>query len=436
MKKESGILKPLQSFLHNESSGGIVLIIFTILAIIISNTSLSGYYFDFLNTRLSLQISKFISLDKPIILWVNDAAMALFFLLVGLEIKRELIAGELNSRDKFTLPLFAALGGMLVPALLYLAINSGTAGASGWGIPMATDIAFAVGLLVLLGKRVPLSLKVFLVALAIVDDIGAILVIAIFYSGQLNLIWLLVAAGISLLLVSFNLLKIIKPWVYLAIGFFLWYAFLKSGIHATIAGVVLAFTIPARPVIRPGRFVNAVSLNLERFRQSCRSETEFLANQEQQETVQEIEISCHNMLSPLLRIEHAIHPIASFLVLPLFAFCNAGLMITAGWTDNLLSATSLGIAAGLLIGKPLGILSFTWISVRLGWASLPADLNFKHIAGVGMLAGIGFTMALFINNLAFPGTAISDVNKMTIFFVSALAALAGFIVLYRVTKKQ
>lgn len=436
MKKEHKILNPIQSFLQNQSLGGIILIIFALAALIISNTSWSEYYFSFLNTHISLHISTVISLDKPILLWVNDAAMALFFLMVGLEIKRELLAGELNSREKFTLPLFAAIGGMLLPALIYFLININTPGASGWGIPMATDIAFAVGLLIILGKRIPLSLKVFLVALAIVDDIGAILVISIFYTSQITMEWLVISAGITLLLIILNMLKVIKPWIYLLIGFCLWYAVLKSGVHSTIAGVILAFTIPARPKIRPARFLKLLSNKLAEFKTSCKSEIEFLANQDQQETVQQMEISCHRMLSPLLRIEHAIHPLVSFIVLPLFAFCNAGLAITTEWTDNLLSLTSLGIAAGLLIGKPLGIIAFTWVAVKLNWAKLPNDMSMKHIVGVGFLAGIGFTMALFINNLAFANPDIADMNKISIFLSSLLAGILGYLFLRQLSKNQ
>ncbi len=428
------ILKPLQRFLQNESAGGIVLIIMALAALVISNTGLSRFYFDFLNTNVSFEVSKFIHLNKPVILWVNDGAMALFFLLVGLEIKRELIAGELNTKDKFILPLAAALGGMVIPAMLYVLMNLGGEGIHGWGIPMATDIAFAIGILILLGKRIPLSLKVFLVALAIVDDIGAILVIAIFYTSQISLQWLIVAAILTVILLSFNLLRIIRPWMYLIVGFLLWYAMLKSGVHATIAGVILAFTIPARPRIRPGLFVRFMERSLSRFKGSCRVDVEFLANQHQQENVQEMEISCHKLLSPLLRLEHALHPFVSFFILPLFAFCNAGLIIGGDWLVNLSSASSLGIALGLVIGKPLGIVLFTYVAVRLKWAVLPYDLSFKHILGVGFLAGVGFTMALFINGLAFSNPAFIDINKMAIFISSLIAGITGYIILSRLAK--
>jgi NhaA family Na+:H+ antiporter len=370
-------------FFRSERTGGLILVGCTLASILIANSDAGGSYLHFWHSRVDLS-GVGIPLDFPLEYWINDGLMTIFFLLVGLEIERELYIGELADFRSALMPLFAALGGMLLPAFLHFAFNHGTPEQGGLGIPMATDIAFALGVLSLLGNKVPATVKVFLTALAIIDDLGAILVIAVFYTKSFSLFWLAMALGIFLLLLLLNRLKVNSLFFYLLPGVIMWYCMLRSGIHATVSGVLLAFAIP--------------------FRRAPRS-------------------------NPSERLQHWLHRPVAFLILPVFALANTCIPISEGWTDSLLSHNSLGIAAGLLLGKPLGILLCCWLAVRSGLCQLPDSMRWKHLAGLGLLAGIGFTMSIFITNLAFGEDLLIQNSKIAILSASLLAGLGGFLFL-------
>lgn len=375
------IQKPLSNtfkrFFESEKSGGILLIICTIVSLGIANSPAGEAYLHFWHIKLGG-----LSIEH----WVNDALMAIFFLLIGLELERELYNGELSSLKNALLPIFAAAGGIALPALIHFSLNTGTPTQAGMGIPMATDIAFALGVLALLGSRVPASLKVFLAALAVMDDLGAIIVIAVFYTAELATAYLLGALAVFAVMVVMNrLLRIMALLPYLIGGAVMWYLMLKSGVHATIAGVLLAFAIP------------------------------YSAKQDDKE-------------SPSHRLEHLLHKPVAFLILPIFALANTGIVIGSGWTQELTSTNSLGIMGGLVVGKPLGITLLTFIAVASGICRLPLDLNWKHVFGAGLLGGIGFTMSIFITNLAFTGNAaVINASKMAILLASVTAGALGFI---------
>jgi NhaA family Na+:H+ antiporter len=356
--------------------------------------------------------------------------MAVFFFTVGLEIKRELLVGELSSLQKASLPIAGAIGGMVVPALLYIIFNSGSEGASGWGIPMATDIAFVVGIMALLGNRVPLSLKIFVLALAIADDIGAVLVIAIFYTAEISTTALIIAAIVLAVLILLNRLGTKSLTTYTILGIILWVAFLKSGIHATIAGVLLAFTIPATSRYDTKKFSDKVKQLIKNFDVTGDDWKNVLNNSERQYDVMAIEESCQKVLTPLQRFEHSLHPWVAFLIIPVFALANAG--VTLAGLDifsALFSPVSLGIIVGLFIGKQLGIFAFSFIAVKMKFATLPEGVNWKNLYGAGILAGIGFTMSLFIAGLAFNDPALLDLSKIGILTGSLLSGIVGFIYL-------
>lgn len=371
----------IRQFLKMESAGGIVLIVAAVLAMFVANSDLQPLYDSTLHTYVAgLSVGH----------WINDGLMVIFFLLIGLEVKRELVQGALNSKDKATFPAVAAIGGMLAPALVYLAFNWGDPLAvSGWAIPAATDIAFALGVLALLGNRVPLALKVFLLALAIIDDLGVIVIIALFYSSDLSLVALASAFIATVVLVAMNMRKVTSIPAYVVVGLILWFSVLQSGVHATLAGVVLGFAIPLK-----GKTDDAPS--------------------------------------PLKKMEHALHPYVSYLILPIFAFANAGVSLDGVSLANLTEMLPLGIALGLLLGKPLGIFTFSWAAVKLGIAKLPARVNFTHIFAVSVLCGIGFTMSIFISSLAFVGVngEFVTLSRLGILIGSTLAAVIGYVVLH------
>ncbi len=374
-------------FFQLEAAGGLLLIAAAALALIINNSPLSWLYNAFLDVPVVAQIGA-VKIAKPLLLWINDGMMALFFLLIGLEVKREVLEGHLSKPSQIVLPGTAAIGGMVVPALIFWAMNTGDAAAmNGWAIPMATDIAFALGVLALLGKRVPVSLKLFLMTLAIIDDLGAIVVIALFYSGELSNLSLLIAGAAIVALITMNRLGVLKLGPYLLIGLVLWVCVLKSGVHATLAGVVLAFCIPMRA-----------------------------QNQKS---------------SPLLTLEHALHPWVAYGILPLFAFANAGVSLTGVTLESFTHHVPMGIAAGLLLGKTLGVFGLTWLAVKVGMAKLPAGANWGQVLGVSILCGIGFTMSLFVGSLAYdPATsAYAGADRMGILTGSILAAFIGYAVM-------
>jgi NhaA family Na+:H+ antiporter len=421
------LLHPFQEFLHQESSGGILLLGLTILALIWANSPWAESYNAFWQTKLTIGTSNF-NLSKPLILWINDGLMAIFFFVVGLEIKREVLVGELASRKKAMLPVAAAIGGMLMPAVIYALLNRSGTGAAGWGIPMATDIAFALGVLALLGKRAPLSLKIFLTALAIVDDLGAVLVIALFYTAEIAWLSLVVAAGFLLLLVIVNRLGVRHPLVYAILGIGLWVAFLKSGIHATIAGILLAMTIPAKARIGGRQFASQSRAILDEFEHE-RSQMANGISEIQQSALQTLETYIQYVESPLQRLEHGLHPWVAFCIMPIFALANAGVVLGGDIASALAQPISLGIAAGLVLGKQVGITSFAWLAVRSGLADLPKGISWWHIYGASWLAGIGFTMSLFIAGLAFGEGPELTAAKLGILAASLIAGLAGWLIL-------
>lgn len=380
--------KYFQKFFYSSKTSGILLILCVFLSLIIANTSSAEGFQNFLDTKIGTEI---FHLNYSLSVWINDGLMAIFFLLVGLEIKRELVEGELSDIKKASLPIFAAIGGMLIPALIFIAFNHSTDYKNGWAIPMATDIAFSLAIISLLGKSVPNSLKIFLSALAIVDDLGAIIVIALFYTDSIDWLSLGVCGGITLLLIILNKLKVTKIIFYLVPGLFLWYFMHHSGIHATIAGVILAFTIPTNV-----------------------SDTE---------------------ISPLEKLEEQLHIPVSFFIMPIFALANTNITFQAEVLDHFVSPLSLGIIFGLFAGKVLGINLFSFLAIRFKLGELPAFSAWKEMIGVGFLAGIGFTMSIFVSLLAFPGNIENqDISKISILFASVLSGIVGFIILK--TKKK
>ncbi|KAA3645537.1 MAG: Na+/H+ antiporter NhaA [Chloroflexi bacterium] len=419
------VLGPFRQFFYTEASGGILLIAFTVVALVWANSPWAASYTALWNTKLTIGIGDF-GLSKELIKWINDGLMAVFFFVVGLEIKREILVGELSSLRKALFPIAAALGGMLVPALIYFAINPSGEGMRGWGIPMATDIAFALGILSLLGKRAPLSLKIFLTAVAIVDDIGAVLVIAIFYTEQIVFSSLLLAAIALILLFALNRLGVRNPVPYSIVGLVLWFAFLQSGVHATVAGVLLALTIPANQRINSAQFLENTRAYLNRFEAAATPGSDSLPTKEQRKALLAIENSAEEVETPLQRLEHALHPWVAFAIMPIFALANAGVAIDQGFVAALLHPVTIGIALGLLLGKQAGIILFAWLMTRTGLAAKPEDMSWRQVYGVGWLAGIGFTMALFISNLAFGASPLLTQAKVGILVASLIAAIIGW----------
>ena len=388
------ILTPFEEFIHRQTTGGMVLIVSAVLALILANSGVAAAYQHLIHLPAHIGIGDW-GIEKTLHHWVNDGLMALFFFVVGLELKREMLVGELANPRHAVLPILAAIGGMVVPALIYWALNKDNPAAlAGWAIPMATDIAFALGVLALLGKRVPVSLKLFLMTLAIIDDLGAIIVIALFYSADLSTASLAGAGACLIALIAMNRLGVIKLGPYMIIGLILWVCVLKSGVHATLAGVTLAFCIPLR---------------------TKNAET-----------------------SPLLSLEHALHPWVAYAILPLFAFANAGVSLTGVSLESFTHSVPMGIAAGLLIGKTVGVFGLTWLAIKTGIASLPSGANWGQVMGVAILCGIGFTMSLFVGSLAFvPGASeFAGEDRMGILTGSILAAFIGYAVTAMASRKK
>lgn len=385
----------MEEFIKKESSSGLLLIFVTILALFLQNSFLTDFYTSFLHIPVQVTFGTF-GIAKPLLLWVNDGLMAVFFFLIGLEVKREVLEGELSSKEQVVLPLIAAVGGMVVPALIFVLFNQGDAFAmKGWAIPTATDIAFALGILSLLGKRVPVSLKIFLMALAIIDDLGAIVIIALFYTSDLSLLSILIASICLIGLITLNRMHVIKKAAYILIGVILWLSVLKSGVHATIAGVALAFTIP----------LYSFKENGERF-------------------------------SMLKEMEHDLHYWVAFFILPVFAFVNAGVDLKGLEVSSLLSDISLGILLGLFLGKQVGVFGFSYLAIKLKWSALPQGANLKQLYGVSVLTGIGFTMSLFVNTLAFNDSdAFHYADKLAVLLGSFLSGIVGYFFL-RIFSKE
>lgn len=420
------LIRPFTEFFRREAAAGIVLLTSAVLALVLANVSWgpAGYFPGIWDTHLRVALNGLV-IDHTLLQWINDGLMAVFFLIVGLEIKREVLEGELSSWRQASLPIVGALGGMLMPALLFTVFNSGTPTAGGWGIPMATDIAFALAVLQLLGPRVPLPLKVFLTALAIVDDLGAVLVIAGFYTAELHLHYLWLALGTWAVLLLLNGLRVRSLWAYLPLGLVLWFFMLESGIHATLAGVLLAIAIPFRTSFSGPELLRLVEERLGLLR-VISPEPEIDAR-----TISEELEQLHlRSSSPAQRLEQQLHSLVSFGIIPLFAFANTSLVIEPAAIQGLLSPLGLGVLAGLVLGKPLGIGGLTWVSVRLGWATLPPGVSWRHLWGAGIVAGIGFTMSIFITLLALgEHSAGTDVAKLAILVASLIAGALGYMLL-------
>ncbi len=414
-----------QHFFQTEAASGALLVISAIIALVVANSGWSDRYHQLLTTAVGVSVGTR-ELSLTIHQWINDGLMAVFFLLVGLEIKRELVAGELASRRSATLPIAAALGGMIVPALIYLAIGQGS-DARGWAIPMATDIAFALGVLALVAPRAPSGLKVFLAALAIVDDMGAVVVIALFYSTSIA--WnALVGAGIILLmLVALNAIGVRRVMPYLFLGACLWYFAHESGIHATIAGVLVAMTIPTRTRINATQFSETAKGLLDHFDRTETGDFLVITSKGQQEAITGLERASEDVTAPLLRLEHALHGFTAYVIMPLFALSNAGVSLTGSSTG----VVTLAVIGGLAIGKPVGITAAALVAVRLKIASLPEGVSWTALHGCAWLGGIGFTMSLFIATLAFGTTSQLEAAKVGILGGSVLSAIAGSIIVRR-----
>ncbi len=419
-------IRPIQSFAAAEASGGIVLLAGAIVALIWANSPWEHEYFEFFHTELALDLH-LLSIELSLGHAVNDGLMAIFFFVVGMEIKRELVHGELASPRKAALPVAAALGGMIVPAIIFTFWNFGGDGAKGWGIPMATDIAFAVGVLSVVGKRVPFPLKVFLLALAVADDLGAIVVIAVFYTEQIALEPSLWAVAILVAIVVANRAGIRSTEVYLALGICLWAAVLKSGIHATVAGVVLAMLTPSKPYYSDGEFEESAQSLLDRYNQARAAGDEDRA----QQALAQLETLTQGTESPLDRLERKLVPWSSYVIVPIFALANAGVALSGDMVSNAVSSpVTLGVAMGLVVGKPIGVLLAAWLAVRVGLAQFPRGVNLHHMVGVGLLAGIGFTVSLFVTGLAFENPELIDEGKVGILAASTFAGIVGFTYLW------
>ena len=422
------LLAPLRNFLHTEASGGLLLLAGALAALMWANSPFADSYEALWNTPFTLQLGGF-GLTESLHFWINDGLMAIFFFVVGLEIKRELLIGELTTPRRALLPIAAAVGGAILPALIFVAFTRGGEGSAGWGVPMATDIAFALGVLAVLGSRVPLGLKIFVTALAIADDLLAILVIAVFYAGDLSLPALGAGAAVLVLLVAANRVRVRNHLVYAALGIALWVAILASGVHATIAGVLLAFTVPATTRIDGRQFVRRAREIIDSFDQADHPD-DVRRSDERQSALAELEDATEAIQTPLQRLEHNLHPWVAYVIVPLFALANAGVPIGATAVTAIGSPVAYGVFFGLLVGKQLGILGVAWAVVRLGWAELPSQVTWRHMWGAGWVAGIGFTMSLFIGELAFVDDGgLLDVAKVTILATSIVAAAGGWIVL-------
>jgi Na+:H+ antiporter, NhaA family len=429
------VLTPFRQFVHTEASGGIFLFVATVTALFWANSPWNDTYFDLWHTYLTVDAGPW-ELSMNLGHWINDGLMAIFFFVVGLEIKREVMVGELATIRQAALPIAAAFGGAITPALIYAALNAGTEGIHGWGVPMATDIAFALGVLALLGSRVPTGLKIFLTALAIADDIIAVLVIALFYTSDLSLEALAMAALFVGVLLVANRTGVRRPLIYAILGIGLWIAFVQSGVHATVAGVLLALTIPARTRIDTDEFLAKARTSLAAFQHSGGQGASILTNKEHQAALHDLEVATEAVQSPMQRMEHLLHPWVAFLIVPIFALANAGVDLGGNLGTALGDNIALGIIIGLIVGKQIGITAFTYLMVRSGYTTLPVGVTWRHIYGVSWLAGIGFTMSLFIADLAFVSPVLLDTAKVGILGASIIAGTVGWLMLRTLASRK
>jgi Na+:H+ antiporter, NhaA family len=427
MYNKTPIINPIQKFIRAESFSGILLFFVTILALILSNSPIRSSFESLWNYEIGIKSDSF-SLVKPLILWINDGLMAIFFFLIGLEIKREILLGELNTLKKASLPVFAAIGGMLIPMVFYILLNSNSETTNGWGIPMATDIAFTLAILKLLGNKVPLSLKIFLTAFAIIDDIGAVMVIALFYSGSIAWNLLLIAVIMLLVLYILSYLKIHSKFLLLLFGMVIWVLFLKSGIHPTIAGILIAFAVPIRQKINEYAFADKLKEITTCLTKESRTNNLPILTGYQIETIDNLEDLTNRVQSPLQKLEKGLHKWVAYLIMPVFALSNAGINLVDGASHELSLATT--IALSLFLGKAIGVTLFSYISIKLNIAALPDNISFTQIIGVAVLSGVGFTMSLFIGGLAFADSMMYlSSAKIGIIAGSIISGVIGYLIL-------
>lgn len=426
------IKDPLTQFIRLETSSSIVLFSATISALILANSSASSTFLGFWNNYIAISIPG-LELSKPILKWINDGLMAIFFFLIGLEIKREILTGELSKIKSASLPIFAAIGGMIFPALIFTFLNGGNDGSEGWGIPIAADIAFTLGILTLLGNRIPSGIKIFLMAFAIIDDLGAVLIIAFFYSS--NLVWSNIFIGLAIVgvLLLLHRANFYSKYLFFIAGVVVWVLFLKSGIHATIAGVLMATTIPLRQKINARSFYKEGIEILDDFLVECKTQKEAtVLSKKQLHSIDQLENLTDRTAPPLQYLEHNLHGWVSYLIMPLFAFANAGVVFSFSGDNNIALATNLAIS--MVLGNFTGIFAFSWTAIKLNLAELPKNTSFGQLAGVSILGGLGFTMSLFINNLAYTDVVLINSAKMGILIGSLVAGVLGYLVI-RITSK-
>lgn len=431
--KNISFASPIQKFIKAESFSGILLFIVTIMALVWSNSGLASFYDSIWQYEIGFKSENF-KLVKPLILWINDGLMAIFFFLIGLEIKREILIGELDSFKKASLPIFAAIGGMIIPLSLYLILNTNPETSGGWGISMATDIAFTLAILKLLGKFLPLSIKIFLTAFAIIDDIGAVLVIAIFYTGDIS--WnLLLYAGILLAIVyALSYLNYFSKFVLLVSSIVIWVLFLKAGVHPTLAGILVAFAVPLRQKINESTYIEKLKKEVDKLSKAGNRNKLPVLTKEQIEAIDNLEVWTDKVQSPLQQLEHRLHYWVAYLIMPVFALSNAGIKLSAD--TSLDTSLIVTIAVSLFVGKTIGVSLFSFLSVKLNIASLPDKVNFKHIIGVAILSGVGFTMSLFIGGLAFAENEMYlNSAKIGIIAGSLVSGIIGYLVLKRAIKQ-
>jgi len=430
------VLSPFEEFIHRQTTSGVLLMICAVIALVIANSQWNEAYLHLLHTKINLSFGEH-TFSLSVHHWINEALMVAFFFIMGLELKRELLVGELASPQQALLPILAAVGGMLVPAGVYMLFNTSGHTSIGWGIPMATDIAFAVGILSLLGSRIPKNLIIFLVALAIVDDLGAVVVIALFYTNEINLFALTMAGVCTVILIFFNLGGIRWVLPYVLVGILLWVAMLTSGIHATVAGIILAFTIPIRPKFDPQKLIQHVRDLTEKMSASYRDGPDIIRNALFRSQVTMLGDGVDAAQAPAQQLEHKLHLPVAYLVIPIFALANAGIPIDVSDLSNAMThPVTLGVFFGLFLGKLIGIAGFTWIALLAGWSTLPEGLRMSHVIGVALLGGIGFTMSIFIADLGFvdyPADLL--MAKSGIIMASLVSGIAGTIWLLKVTDK-
>jgi NhaA family Na+:H+ antiporter len=428
------LLAPFREFASSSAASGVLLMVTAVIALVWANSPIASSYVSLWDTRLTIGVGDSV-LSKTLLHWINDGLMAIFFLVVGLEIKREVLVGELASVRRAALPIAAALGGAVVPALIFLLIVGSGEAARGWAVPMATDIAFALGVLALVGDRIPVGLRVFMAALAIVDDLLAVVIVGLFYTSDVSVAALAAAAGCLAGLVGANLLGVRRPAVYGVLGLALWFAILQSGVHATVAGVLLAMTIPARTRLDSAEFAaraRRIVDHLVRREDSDQPTT----IEEHHDALWELETITERAQAPMLRFEHALQPLVLFVIVPIFALANAGVVVGGDVVATLGDPVVLGIALGLIVGKQVGITMATLLVVRSGLASLPSGVTMRHVYGAAWLGGIGFTMSLFISDLAFGGGSVLALSKIGVLVASVVAGVGGYLILRIATQRR